>query len=362
MEQYKRHDRLDVVCAIQHGSHLYGTANEHSDYDFKCVYLPSLRQTTFSVRPPGVRRIRYDKDGNTVGDREALNAGGSESEHFTVTDFVAGFCAGQAWAFEFLFAVLQNRMIDLRHDSIGTNSRRETCSQLFYELCHVLADNPHRNVQPMLGFAVKQTMDYVHRGERLAVTRRVADAIYGAWVICGLEPKLRLDSMLPDQQLTVLDHIANTARVEIGRSTNGGREFRTLTVNGREYLETMPLREFHRSISALIESYGARSTRAEQDGVDWKSLSHAVRVYDQIVEYLDLGTMVFPRPNPVHLLAIKNGELPLEFVKQRITSLELCVNSMLMDSKLPDPTPEWTARVFDQCWPLVRTMYQVTDQ
>ena len=95
-----------------------------------------------------------------------------------------------------------------------------------------------------------------------------------------------------------------------------------------------------RAVDKLIAGYGERSTRAAESSVDFKSLSHAVRVYEQAIELLDTGTLTFPRPNAADLLAIKQGKADLDAVKDRLRTLDNEVREKMLTSTVRERTPE----------------------
>ena len=76
---------------------------------------------------------------------------------------------------------------------------------------------------------------------------------------------------------------------------------------------------------------------AEQDGgVDWKALSHAVRVGQEAIELLTTGRLVFLLAGAAHLLAIKLGHVPYEAVAEEIAQLLRAVEVAAATSTLPD--------------------------
>jgi hypothetical protein len=245
-----------------------------------------------------------------------------------------------------VFAVLQGFHLDhvppIQVDGFG-GSHRMFC---FEHLCKVMqASWVHQNVGGMTGFAAKQTMDYVQRGQRLNAARAVLEAVDKIQAhfneqFAGLNvsetPALRLDTLWsapPD--VRVLDELVQQTGLEIGEAVNRDQKMRTLKLNGREYLETTTLQHFRTAVQKLVDQYGERSTRASEVDVDWKSLSHAVRVYQQVLELLDTRWITFPRPNAAKLLTIKNGELSLDSVKELLEELDLRVLEALADTDLP---------------------------
>lgn len=90
----------------------------------------------------------------------------------------------------------------------------------------------------------------------------------------------------------------------------------------------------------LVDEYGERALQAERDeGIDWKALSHAVRVGREALELLQTGRITFPLPYASELLAIRRGERPYDAVGEEIEQLLEAVEAAAMCSALPD-TPD----------------------
>ena len=57
------------------------------------------------------------------------------------------------------------------------------------------------------------------------------------------------------------------------------------------------------------------------DGLDWKALSHAVRIGQEAIELFRTGQITFPRPEAAHLLAVKQGKVPYSEVAEEVERL-----------------------------------------
>lgn len=336
-----------AVLTIPYGSHLYGTSGPGSDFDFKCITLP-LERDLMLGKPLRVTKYKYDADGNPVPEDKPMPDGGYEAEHIPVHKLFSDYLGGQAYAVEFVYATMAGY-----HEGHlappGTMASRAACS--LAEVLRVLGTTyVHQNVNGMVGFAVKQTFDYVRRGERLNAARAVLDvtndvlAKYAA-SFTGLKPSqippLRLDSLWSNPpEVRVLDEIATRTGLEVGETTNNNKTMRTLRLNGREYLETTAVTHFASAVEKLVAQYGERSTKASEVDVDWKSLSHAVRVYEQVLDLLRTDMINFPRTNAEFLKKIKYGQLPLEEVKTLLRYLDDQVTAELAATKLPSVDDE----------------------
>ena len=116
-----------------------------------------------------------------------------------------------------------------------------------------------------------------------------------------------------------------------------GRLVRHLEVCGRKTPYTATLRVAREGAERAAAEYGRRAEEAgRQDGVDWKALSHAVRVGREAVESLSTGRLRFPLAAAQHLLAIKLGRVPHGAVEAEIEALWDEVERAAERSTLPD--------------------------
>jgi len=333
-----------------YGSHLYGTNTPTSDYDYKVVYLPAFEDVLLG-RKLRTFKERVDAEGRPVADNAVMPDNGVETEFVPFQTFCTDYLNGQTYALEIVQFQLCQATYPVWVKELAANFT--TC-----------------NVSSMAGFAMKQTFDYVHRGQRLAAAERLLKElkrVHDFYTAADRSLTVRLDTPVAyasDEgatvQETVLDGLARECQLELGTTVNNGRTMRTLKLNGRDYLETTTVQHLQTAVEKLVASYGHRSTAAKENEVDLKSLSHAVRVYEQCVELLTVGKMVFPRFERAYLLNVKKGNVPLEEVKARLLELEERVAQLQATSSLlPEKTPALQAR-FDE-WLLgkLRELYDL---
>jgi hypothetical protein len=89
--------------------------------------------------------------------------------------------------------------------------------------------------------------------------------------------------------------------------------------------------------SRIYDNYGKRAKLAQtNEGIDWKALSHAVRVANEALELLATANVAFPLPNAAHILEIKRGLLPYDEVANEIEQLLVEVENASEKSTLRD--------------------------
>lgn len=80
-------------------------------------------------------------------------------------------------------------------------------------------------------------------------------------------------------------------------------------VLGKKFQMTMPFQEFKRAIQKMYDGYGHRAKMAEQNqGIDWKAVSHALRAAYQLHEIYTEGDITFPLRKREWLLKVKSGQ------------------------------------------------------
>jgi len=80
-------------------------------------------------------------------------------------------------------------------------------------------------------------------------------------------------------------------------------------VCGKKMPFTSSIKSAREIAQRLVNDYGQRALQAERsEGIDWKALSHAVRVGREALELLHTGKITLPLPYAAEILAIKQGE------------------------------------------------------
>jgi hypothetical protein len=132
----------------------------------------------------------------------------------------------------------------------------------------------------------------------------------------------------------------------------GGPPISHWNVCGRKLQYTATIKHARDVTAKLVAEYGQRALQAEgQQGVDWKALSHAVRVGTQAIELLRTGHVTFPLPNAEHILAIKTGRLAYQAVAAEIEELLVSVERESEVSKLsPEADHVWIEGFIADCY------------
>jgi hypothetical protein len=342
-------DGKDVMFIVEYGSRLYGTNTPTSDTDLKAIFLPNIDDVLLGKRMSSTK-LRVDGNGVKItDDRAPMPANGVETEFIPFQTFARDFVQGQTYAVEVAFAILNQ----------GPSAPTPTCELEFRLVQDLVSQFANAEVYSMVSFAQKQTFDYVRRGERLNEALKVQSALRDALLMFFGDAKMpRLDSQFTDGQV-VLDWIAEETGLPTSVSVNNNRSQRTLELNGRSYLESTRLDHIVEQVDKLVDKYGERTTQAAETVVDFKSLSHAFRVYQQSIELLETGKITFPRPNAAELLIIKQGRADLDAVKFELNRLDAEVLQKMAVSTVRKKTPELVAQAEQWLLRALRALYDL---
>ena len=190
-----------------------------------------------------------------------------------------------------------------------------------------------RQATAFLRYCRKQAELYGSKGARAATVRQALVALQEAEAeaVRGSTTKL---SHVEAELAVLLAAVPLTTLVNL--DVGGGRIVRHLDVCSRRVPIHATIKAAREMADRLLAEYGDRSLRAERDGgVDWKPLSHAVRVGQEALELLDTGWLRFPLAGAPHLLAIKSGHVPYDAVAAEIEDLLRAVEAAVT-STLPE--------------------------
>jgi len=272
-----------TLVDMRFGSHLYGTNTPESDTDHKGVFLPAWDEVLLLRTPKSESR-------HTGDDKSKNSPGDMDWEMYALHYFIELACQGQTVALDMMHAPQEKCVLwsGVWGDLIANRQR-------FYT----------RNLDAFVGYARKQAAKYGVKGSRLAEAEGLRRYLR------GFDEELRLSEVwdgLPQGE--------HTRPAE--DDPKGQRQFE---VCGRKFGERAKISNALSMLTHFIEEYGERARLAAQNkGVDWKAVSHALRAAFQVKQLLTEGTITFPRPEAAFLLGVKSGSL--DYLKEVGPTLE----------------------------------------
>lgn len=314
--------KIDKIITIVHGSHLYGTNTPSSDLDIKGVYIPNAKDILLQKIKKSINSNTKSPDPLGITPKNSIND--VDTEYYSLDKYISLFQEGQTVALEIMFATpLQKPGIDYTAEWLYLWNNHE----------HLIS----KKADAFLGYAYKQASKYGIKGSRVAAIKNICE------VLESIIANGKGGDKLSQHHIFIETFIKEIEFSSIDIINNNGKEISHLNVCGRKAPYTITVNEAHKIYKKILEEYGQRALQAEkQEGVDWKALSHAVRVGTQSIEYLETGFVTFPRPDKQHLLDIKQGKLYYQNVAEEIESLLERVKEAAENSKLPiEPDYEW---------------------
>ena len=300
------------IVRLRAGAHLYGTATPASDLDLKAVVLPGARDILLQLVAPTVsetsRPLAVERRG----------PGDVDVETHSLQRFLALLAAGQPIAVEMLFA--PDAALTAAPDPLW----RE-----------VQALGPRlltRQAGVFVRYCRRQAELYGAKGARAAAARRALEALAAAEAAHGTQARLGEIAAGLEALAAATPHLA-LADIAV----QDGRVVRHLDVCGRKAPFTATIRAARELAERVVAGYGQRALEAErQEGVDWKALSHAVRVGREAIELLGTGRLCFPLASAPRLLAIKLGQVPYGEVVDEVEAVLAEVEAAQRTSSLPE--------------------------
>lgn len=309
----------EILC-IKFGSHLYGTSTPNSDIDLKRIFLPCSRDIILQQ----VKNIENTQ--RPKGHKEKNYAGEVECESYSLQKFLDLASKGQTVALDILFAPECSFVSKPRNEWFDIVANRDKLltkkSLSFIKYCQ------------------QQASKYGIKGSRVAAARKALSILNKGVIDYGTSSAIKLNQI--DSWIRAL--CDETEHMEVIQITQiGGQIIDYWEVCGRKLQYTASLVHARDVIQKMVDEYGGRALQAEsQQGIDWKALSHAVRIGRQAIELLTTHKITFPLPYADEILAIKTGKKLYQDVAREIEELLEKVETEAIISTLPEEV--------DQIW------------
>ena len=264
-----------IIVEMVFGSHLYGTDTPESDKDYKGVFMPTREDVLLGRIPKSINESTKPKAGN--GEKNTKDD--IDTERFSIHYFIQLAIEGQTVALDMLHApdgfVLESS--DTWKWIVANRSK-------FYT----------KNLRAFIGYARRQAAKYGIRGSRLNAAREFISFLRG----------LDEYSILKDSwdKIPIGEHINSRPLDDHG--------IRQIQVCGKLFQETTRVGYIIPIMEKFADSYGERAQKAaNNEGIDWKAVSHAVRAALQVRELLTDNTITFPLKDADLVRAIKQGKM-----------------------------------------------------
>lgn len=280
---------MKVLIKAQAGSHLFGTNTPSSDMDYKGVFLPEADQILLGSYSEFVSK--------TTGDSNSKNSKDDiDIELYSLKKFLKMVSRGDTAALELLFT--PDDMI-IEKDP------------LWDEVLQYRDQLISSKVSAMIGYARQQANKYGIKGSRMGELSGIIDKLQSIEKKFDFkEPKLK---HAWDEVVEAVKDYDHVHIIELITSKNmENTKVPALDILGKKFDYHCSFPYVLNILKKVYRNFGQRAREAKKNGgIDWKALSHAVRVSFQGIELLQTGKITLPlRPNERKIVkAIKSGEL-----------------------------------------------------
>ncbi len=291
-------ENLNLIVKLEFGSKLYGTNNENSDTDFKGIFIPSKKDLYLQkVKKSIVYKTNKSNDKNNNED--------IDSEYYSLNYFLKLACKGETAALDMLHTPQKNIISSsyIWNDLVSKRS-------FFYT----------KQLKSFIGYARRQASKYGLKGSRLNNVKKVID------ILNNFDPAQKLH--------TIWDHLPDDEHLFKFNDLN----IREYQVCGRKIQETVLISYALNILNNFYKTYGKRAELAAQNkGIDWKAISHALRAAYQTREILQNKTITFPLKEAEFLKKVKTGKLNYkDEVIPVLEDLMIEVEELSLKSDLPE--------------------------
>ncbi|AIA65012.1 nucleotidyltransferase [Cronobacter phage S13] len=281
-----------VLSKTVHGSQLYGTNTPESDTDYKGIFVPDLKDLFLQKAP---RTLHFD-----TGSKFSKNTKDDvDCELFSLGQFINMAIAGETIIIDMLHTPDHLTLQSTDVWSYLVNHRSE-----FYTT----------HMKSYLGYVRKQASRYGVKGNRLRDLTAVMNEINKQAEIMNTLP---LGPMTVGHVVNSLPETEFTGKIVEAQTKGGTQTF--YQVLGRKYQMTLDFYEFQRLVGDIFKDYGDRARKAEQnEGIDWKALSHALRGANQLKEIYETGDLQLPLKTADRVKAVKLGQVAFKDVQEEL--------------------------------------------
>ncbi len=300
---------MNLIAEMFYGSHLHGLCTEHSDIDYRGVFIPKPTDILLG-------RVKDTVDLSTQQEEGKMSKPGDiDRNYYSLRFLIEKLLKGDIGA------------IDMLH---ATDDKISKSSRTWEHLVRNRTSFYTKNMTGLFG-QVQREMEMAElRSGRLHSLDKLVMVLEA--ILPSPDVKLaEFSTLLPVDDINAYFIDDNRQRPEFTRFYR---------INGKNYQLSMNFETFREAIYTRKKNYGERMLMvSESGGTNWKSLCQALRIGYQLLAIYRDGDYAFPLPeNPV-LLKVKSGELPLEEVQALLSEVVEQIDLYRAQSDLPEELP-----------------------
>jgi predicted nucleotidyltransferase len=281
---------MNKICKIKFGSFLYGTDTFNSDLDIKGIFLPDIKELITQ------KAISYDiklTSPNSKNSKEDV-----DEEYFSIQRFLKLAIEGQTV------------VLDMLH--VNDKNILET-SEIFEQLRSLKRKFYTKNLNAFVKYTINQANKYSLKGARLSNIQNAIEI---------------LESL--DDNVVIGQYKDSFTGEYISKDD------KFLSICSKKFEWNLKAKYVKDILYNYYNKYGSRTKEAkDNDNVDFKALSHALRVaYETRSIYIN-NDIIFPLPEADFIKKVKLGELDYKLVADVLNELIDEIKILSGKSNLP---------------------------
>ena len=307
-----------TIVKMIFGSHMYGLSTPDSDTDYKGIFIPSASDI---LRQKAPRNISH----STGSDFTKNGAEDVDTEMFSLHEFINLACKGETVAIDMLHCpedMLRGRTNDTWRYIQENRSKSYTTNMVAY-----------------IGYVRKQAARYGVKGSRMATLAETIQRLQEILIDHTDKEGLIADDV---RVVSIVDLLPQNDHCRCVAVPNKKGELQPFyQVMEKKFQYSLRVTELISILQKIYDTYGERARMAmDNEGVDWKALSHAIRAGEQIKEIYETGDLVYPLKNRAFILDVKQGKLDFmtvvkPYLEQLVTEVEALASKIAAEGTLP---------------------------
>lgn len=304
---------MKVIVKCVAGSHLFGTNTEKSDKDFKGVFIPSAHDILIgNYDDTKVIKTNLTNTRNTAED--------TDIELYSLRKFLKMCENGDTAALELLFTppscIIQQ-------------------SEEWGEILEMRDKLLCKSVKAIIGYSRQQAAKYGAKGSRLGELSQLNDMLKELSKTQGAD---KIKNVFEDLKefCKTKNHIVV---IKMQNPAKGVDEIDGISILGSKFDHHTTVADLSKWTSNKFKEYGQRAREAKNNnGIDWKALSHGLRVCIQAEELLTTGKITLPHTgdNLKLLMDVKLGKYDFSKIDELLDSKLARVEELSKSSHLPE--------------------------
>jgi predicted nucleotidyltransferase len=306
-----------VIYLTQYGSHLYGLNGPNSDLDFRGVFIPRVDDLILHKDKDEINdeiEIKVYAGEQTDYSNEEIDAfpvyekKKVDVKIFSLQKFIQLCSKADTNALDLLFSVAAD--IEKYREMQTIDGEHKAVMRYIYENRDKLINTG--DLYHLIKYAHSQEKKY---GEKYERYKKICEVIEKAKLVMATDfGELTVENLLSFLEM-------DGKYLKLTEHDNKGKLEKYLWVAGTEQQYNLNLKELITRLEHQIETnYSDRTKKAFGEfGIDWKAMSHALRISYEGLELVKHGTITFPILQRQYLYDIKSGIVPYEEVSHEIS-------------------------------------------